>query len=275
MASSLPVPAGPVVVASHRRSGTHLAIDLLRRQFAACDAWKWPGEGLEEVYLNLERLGPHRRPISVARAERVLRRARRPVVKTHLLPDLEPVGSAHGPWLDRLLAHSQTIYVVRDGRDVMPSWQQQQMNWSPAAHCSLSEFIRLCRNGRSRVREWAHHVESWIDREGIYVLRYERLVGDGERVLRELESFLGLPPRLVTPLVPPLVRSKWRKRLMRFTSIRPPTTALTGTRRPAPWRESFTREDRTFFEEEAGALLRRLGYETSSDWVEEAQAPAA
>src|SRR4051794_27731921 len=41
----------PVVVASHPRSGTHLLIDLLRRQFPACASWKYPLERMDRLYL--------------------------------------------------------------------------------------------------------------------------------------------------------------------------------------------------------------------------------
>ena len=43
-----------VVLATHRRSGTHLTLDLLRRHFPACRARKWPFQGLDSLYLNLE-----------------------------------------------------------------------------------------------------------------------------------------------------------------------------------------------------------------------------
>ncbi len=46
----------PIEVASHMRSGTHLMIDLLRRQFADCGSWKWPGERNDMLYLPLDAL---------------------------------------------------------------------------------------------------------------------------------------------------------------------------------------------------------------------------
>ena len=79
-----------VVLATHRRSGTHLTLDLLRRHFPPCRARKWPLEGLDSLYLNLERLIDPRQRISEQRALDILGRAPRPIVKTHGLPDFLP-----------------------------------------------------------------------------------------------------------------------------------------------------------------------------------------
>lgn len=48
------LPAKPIVIASHRRSGTHLLIDLFRRQFRECRSWKLPGERNDRLYVNLD-----------------------------------------------------------------------------------------------------------------------------------------------------------------------------------------------------------------------------
>ena len=48
---------GPVVVASHRRSGTHLMIDVIRRHFQPCRGWKWPGEPFDRLFVDVDWLG--------------------------------------------------------------------------------------------------------------------------------------------------------------------------------------------------------------------------
>ncbi|MEL7088470.1 MAG: hypothetical protein AAGL98_08540, partial [Planctomycetota bacterium] len=47
-------PHRPLVIMSHERSGTHLNIDLFRKQFEECGVWKWPGQALSRLYLSLE-----------------------------------------------------------------------------------------------------------------------------------------------------------------------------------------------------------------------------
>ena len=44
----------PILIASHPRSGTHLTIDLLRKQFQECQSYKRLGEPFDRLYLALE-----------------------------------------------------------------------------------------------------------------------------------------------------------------------------------------------------------------------------
>lgn len=46
--------SAPLVVATHMRSGTHLTMDLVRRQFPAFRSWKLPGEANDMLYLALD-----------------------------------------------------------------------------------------------------------------------------------------------------------------------------------------------------------------------------
>ena len=73
----------PIVIASHPRSGTHLTIDLLRKQFAECKSWKMPGELLDRLYFALESFAPKFNPLSESAALNILQRATRPIIKTH------------------------------------------------------------------------------------------------------------------------------------------------------------------------------------------------
>jgi hypothetical protein len=250
----------PVVVASHRRSGTHLAIDLLRRQFPSCNGWKLPGEGLDSLYVNLDKLGLHREPLTRRRLATILARSERPIFKTHTTPDFGELRDVQGGWVDDMLQHSKLIYMVRDGRPVMVSAMRHEERLGTDTGERVLDYMRLERDGKSRVREWADHVEQWMSMEGVLVVRYEDIVGRGRETVARIGDFLGLSPRWLDPLVPPLVRGRWQKRAMRFTHVRPPTTALTPPTAPRPWRELLGPEELSFFESEAGGLLRKLGY---------------
>jgi hypothetical protein len=77
----------PVVIASHPRSGTHLTIDLIRKQFYEYQSWKYPGESTQNLYLDLGRLLPkHKRRIDSSKAVKLLQRSERPIIKTYSLP---------------------------------------------------------------------------------------------------------------------------------------------------------------------------------------------
>jgi hypothetical protein len=265
-----------IVLVTHRRSGTHLTIDLLRRQFAACDGRKRLGEPLHALYLNLDLLLRERHPLGEARALELLRRARRPIVKTHALPGFAAFRPDHAAFVDALLADADVYAVHRDGRDVMCSLHLYFQAFDPRARCSLSQFLRQTDDGLSRPRRWSDHVLRWRAREGVRSLAYEQVVGSPRAVLARLANELALEPRLVKPLLPPRLRGAWHARWLRLASRRPPVTTVlsdpSGRRRPARWREAFGPEDRAFFHREAGDALVELGYESSDAWIHEPSA---
>ena len=256
----IPEAARPVIVASHRRSGTHLMIDLLRRQFEACDAWKWPAEGLDVLYTDLDRLGRHRRPLVADRLHARLARAAAPLFKTHLRPDFGPVADAQREFIAHLRHRARVIYTVRDGRAVLVSARLHEQRLGLDVGDTLLDYLQLERDGESRVRAWARHVEEWMSSEGVLVVRYEDVVSQTARTLARVGEFLGHDARMRQPLAPPLVRGTWQKRALRLTHRRPPTTALTPPTASRPWREQYGPEEQAVFEREAGAVMRKLGY---------------
>ncbi len=250
---------GPIVVASHPRSGTHLTLDTFRRQFRECRSWKYWGEPLDRLYLNLESLMRREGALGEAAARRILRRAARPLVKTHALPGYRAfyLPDEHhdlpAAWVEWLGREASVCYVYRDGRDVMCSYHLYMKGHDAAAYCSIGEFMRQRHGGASRVRAWADHVRAWLALPGVHAVA---LVG---------QPWLPAPPT-----------SLWALRRARLLSRRPETTAVRchpPTERLERWREAFTPEDRAFFHAEAGDLLLALGYETSDRWVEESLAP--
>jgi len=261
-----------IVIATHRRSGTHLAIDLLRRHFAACQARKLPGEGLDTLYLNLDRLGARRRPIDETRAEALLRRAERPIVKTHELPRHASGRGAHRLFCAAVLAEADLYVVHRDGRDVLCSLFVYTRGHDRSAPDTVSGFLRQRIDGRSRVRRWAKDVRACLAVPGARPISYEFLVRDPAGAVARFAEELDLVPLPVAPALPRPVRSRWASRLGRVVSIRPEGTGIPGGRwgrRPPDWRRAFDASDRRFFHDEAGDLLIELGYEDSAAWVDE------
>lgn len=124
----------PIVIASHRRSGTHLAIDLFRRQFRECRSWKFPGEPNDRLYVNLNAVLDRKVPVSVAC--KILRRTAKPLLKTHRMPssnNSDTPQSFTQTELSRLFENTDIIYVYRDGRDVMTSYHQYRKGFDPEA----------------------------------------------------------------------------------------------------------------------------------------------
>lgn len=268
--------ARPIVVASHPRSGTHLAIDSFRRQFEECRSWKWPLESHHHLYLNLDALISIPHPgVSERTALRVLRRSRRPLIKTHLLPGFEnwfqalQVAQLPDRWRRRLDG-CRICYAVRDGRSVMCSYHIFHQGFDPAAHVPLSDFLRQSREGVTRVRAWANHVRAWREQREVHAVRFEDLVRDPETTLAGIAAHFDLTYRRVQPLLPRKVESLLAFRRDRLLGIRPESSAIRARRepkRPPGWRELFSRADRAFFHEETEGLLIELGYESGTDWI--------
>lgn len=276
----------PIVVLTHKRSGTHLTLDLFRRHFRECAAWKWWGENESRLYLSLPSLfNPEElTPTSERRAVDILGRCRRPTVKTHLFLDDVPTAGSTGRgrlgryWIDWLRQRGRQLYVYRDGRDVLCSLQlletkRDRSNWLP-----LSEFIRQpTADGVSRAEAWARHVERGLAQPGTVALRFEDLKRSPRQALDRLAGLLELTPEYREPILPRKLKASLRSRLARRLSRRPQSTAILGRPRGLAlerWREAFSREDREFFHHAAGQTLIGLGYEESDAWVEEAPRPA-
>ena len=190
----------PVVIASHPRSGTHLLMDLLRRQFKPCRSWKWWGERLDRLYCSIDELNASRRRLDEATAHRILQRTNRPLVKTHAWPSFEDVfltehhdGLPDG-WETWLRSRGTLLYIVRDVRDVMASYQMFRQWFDENATGSLGAFLRGSDNTGSpnRIANWVRHVRAWQATEGVHVFRFEDVLHDTKTQVQRLAEVLEL-----------------------------------------------------------------------------------
>lgn len=275
----------PIVVVSHKRSGTHLTLDLLRRNFRECNAWKWWGENDSRLYLSLPSLHDPRALISISERHAValLRRCSRPMVKTHHFLEELPTGerTANGRigryWVDWLEEHGQKLYVHRDGRDALCSLQLLEAKRDRRRWLPLSKFIRQkTAGGVSRAEAWARHVERGLAAPEMVPLSFEELAQSTRRCLDRLARRLELTAEYREPLLPRKAKAALGSRLAQRMARRPESTAVLGRPkglRLERWREAFSRDDRKFFHRVAGETLIRLGYEESDSWVDGAGQP--
>jgi len=267
----------PIVVASHPRSGTHLCIDTLRLNFRQCSSWKLCGEPADRLYLDLDRLLRAHGPDPTDLILKVLRRAERPPIKTHKLPDCPPrrgtarfapgIEAEMAAWLRESAIY---IYLYRDGREVLCSLHQFMKGYAAEARVPLSQFIRQRPGGVGRVRAWAEHIRRWVDDPTVYCVAMEELQHCPERTMPGLAEKLGLRWDGGSVRRPANCGSTFIDRLRRRLAFRPPSTAIAPDPRfdrPTSWRHAFTDADRAFFHKEADDLLIKLGYEDSDEWV--------
>ncbi len=254
----------PVVVASHPRSGTHLTIDLLRRQFDDCASRKLPFQRLDRLYLplgalNAEGVGA----ISEQTATQTLRKSRRPIIKTHEASGLHRLKSKYPHWREWINQNATVLYIVRDCRAVMCSMHLYEQSFNPKSRGTLGEFIRGTRHGGSRIKRWAGHIEGWLSRPNVHPIRFEDLIQDTPTVLAEMSKILRVEASMRMPLLPKSIRGLWHGRWQRLTAVNPESSAIVGYykgQRTKDWRTAYNREDLDFIRSEAEPILERLGY---------------
>lgn len=265
----------PVLVASHPRSGTHLVMDLMRRQFLSLANWRLFGLPLDHLYLNLERLGATERRFDRGLAARIVNRPRRALMKTHFEADfsiswIEAESTAPEAPFRALADAARVIYVVRHPMNVISSYQQFLSGIDPAlAGLGTMEFLTAPHwDGKTdRLGWWIRHVTDWAARPGTLLVRYEDVVSHTGDMLNAMAGLLEEPVAGRKPLLPPKTTSIWRTRFDRMVRLSPESTAIVAERSRFPardWRTELTDADRAAVVERLGPLLARFDYTLGS-----------
>lgn len=242
----------PIVVASHRRSGTHLTLDLLRRNFPACRPRMLPLENPHCAYFNIDRFeATTTLPCDEKEALRLLSKARRPSVKTHATADFPDVPGERRAFVEALMARGRVIYVHREGKKVMCSMWTWRRVFDPSARVPFSEFIRQTDGrGRSRPRVWSEHVAAWRGRDGVLSVDFDRLVRVTREVLAEIGAFIGERPEIAEPPLPRSNTTRLESTIARLTGNLTSTNQHAAGDKPPRPEEIFSADDLAFFERE-------------------------
>lgn len=255
-----------IVVASHRRSGTHLMLDLLRAN----------GLDIHQRTLTLDRIEPsHPEHLSISEFDRRLRSKRRMVlVKTHGVPDQRAWESPEvGAYVGELVAATPAVFVHRDGRDVLVSLYHYMTSFSPAvAQKSFSEFIRARRSAPDAPNitlpgYWQYHVLAWLDFRPRASVGFGELTTAFEPTIREIADRVGIRLRKDVATVKLESQTKSADRAWRLLrrrlglSLAPRSTAIRPLAgRSGGWRAEFGDADLALFHADAAEAMRRLGY---------------
>lgn len=151
------------------------------------------------------------------------------------------------PVIKELFPDATILHVIRDGRDVVLSFLQQW--FGPNGILEGADYWRadVERGRRDGPR---------VFRESYHEIRYEELVADPERVLREVCNVIGetYEPTMLdyhdTAHRYVIDEQRWHDR----------TKSAPTRERTERWRQEMNRNDEALFELAAGKLLRELGY---------------
>ena len=256
-----------VVIATHRRSGTQWVIDALRRN----------SPDINDTYMALEQIetnGDATVPLASFRSQ-LLSLEGNVLINAHSLPSADNwTGRDERQFVGRILRNSPTIYVHRDGRDVLVSLYYYMKSISETVrNQSFSRFLRGevnqagAESGMSRPGYWAHHVNSWLAMENLMAIAYRDLETDYDAAVRRMAAFLDvqLNPRLqpVNALSQNEDEGKFEAVVDRLRFLLRLKSAADHPRvgKSGDWRRLFDRRDEEFFLAEAGDTLRKLGYQ--------------
>jgi hypothetical protein len=261
----------PVMIATHRRSGTHLLIDFIRRQFPSCQSWKLPGENTNRLYLPMGGLARGRLTKPLAR--RIIARPKRPILKTHSLPTFDLQQGGYEALVKWAHERGRIMYCLRDCRAVMASLYAYMQSFDAQARVQPGEFLRQTaplpefklesHASLSRPAQWAHHVREWLTQEDVLVVRYEDVLKQPRGILDALSTHLDMQPTYREPLLPAKFSRSFLARLGRRVQFRPASTAIISPRAPGvehSWRKLFRADDLAYIWDEAGDVLSERGY---------------
>lgn len=245
-----------VVVATHPRSGTHLTIDLLRRNFAELKSRKRRLEPLDTLYVPID-IAIIKKEAGLARVVELINRHQHPIIKTHWLQanyaNLPQAASFIGTWLDR---NAKFVYVIRHPRKVLASHYQFERMFSTQI-TDPKQWLE------ESARKWVYHVESWSKKPETKTLRFEDIIKRPQETINELGDYLGWTPKPQSQILPPKLSSKWQGRWYRVFSTDAPSTEILTRGQGATFEQLFQDVDLTQFEQIVRPLEEQFGYATT------------
>ena len=261
----------PVLIASHPRSGTHLVMDFIRRQFPSTRNWRCFGLPLDHLYLNLERLGADHRRFGPKKAARIVNRPERAMLKTHFTADFssswasDEARAPNEAW--RALTDSaKTLYVLRHPMDVMVSYHQFLSALDhEIAGMDLMRFMHSPHWDEStdKLGWWQAHLQGWAAAPQTLVTRYEDVVRSSDLVLQTVSAAIEETPLQRMPLLPPKVTTLRHARFNRVFSLSPQSTAIIANRKQFPaldWRKTLSDANKREISDRLKDDLKRYHY---------------
>ena len=184
------------------------------------------------------------------------------ILKTHL-QDLEPA-----------LPQYPVVYLVRDGRDVMISYYFFKTTYFNPRNLSLAKRlifqVRRLLNNKSKFQdfssflhqytdEWIAHISAWLDKKPTAIVRYEDLKSNPQDTLQQL--FSSLDVEVSEETIQQALDVFDFKQLSKRKEGEEDRKSFFRKGIVGDWKNHFSPQDREFFQQKAGKLMKQLGYE--------------
>lgn len=261
----------PVVVASHRRSGTHLTIDTLRRQFPACSTRKYFGAPMDRLYLNYDALCDvgHAKHVSNKEASFRVSQNKSVPIKTHkTYEDFSESRSVCADFYDEWLADAVIFYIIRDVRKVLSSLHAYEQEFRIESRVPLRDFLRQRNNaGQNRVEVWGAHVRSWykVEDRRVSFVRYEDIVQSPKAVLDDFSNKLNCEPLMIDPLLPPPWKNRFQSLLCGRIYGSPVASTIIGRSgsmvKPVSWDRELDQSESEMLLSSVSDIMDQFGYQ--------------
>lgn len=248
------MPVNPaILVVTHPRSGTHLTIDLLRRNFPALASRKRRLEALDALYVPIDvvlQADPRQR----RRVQRLAHRHAYPILKSHWLnPDFRNLTEASEEWGRWVSEKAKIIYVVRDPKRVLASHYLFEKSYLDIRDDRQRWFDNAC-------RYWSRHVHGWTGVSPDVIVQFEQIIAEPSKTVREFGELLGLRVQEADPILPPKLSSKWMGRWYRVMSSSAPSTEILTPGQGASFDDLFSDLDMTAFRNVVVPTAKQIGY---------------
>ncbi|MCK6470573.1 MAG: sulfotransferase domain-containing protein [Planctomycetes bacterium] len=227
-------------LASYPRSGNHFFRHALHALYGVSSHSIYREKPLRELY------GDVKAELNRFQLEEMDRRPEPVFVKTHEMP-----GDDRYP----------AVYLIRDGRDALVSFAHYSLKEQPKGLATGGEanFKKTLGNlilYQSAFGGWASHVTAWSARPNTAIVRFDDLVSDTERSVREALRALDLDlPRTSGGV------------LKTFEQLRKESPANFRRGRSGSWKEEMPKDLHALFCFLCGDVLRRFGYREGMDDV--------
>lgn len=184
-----------ILLVTHRRSGTHLTIDLLRNNFIEYG----------KPYISLNEIMKKNNSDYVNKFSKRIQSSPR-IFKSH--SDINYYGFHQQPSIIELYKHllnkAKIIYVVREPKDTLTSLYFHYLKYKPEyAAMSVNDFIfsvneyhvESYTGNLNRVEYWKYHVDGWANRSDILLLSFDDIISNYHQVVAKISNYLNLQPR--------------------------------------------------------------------------------